>query len=180
MSDTALYLKPLANRKSVNILAIAIPIAVALLIGIRTKIPLGEWTSFLPHVIGLLNSTTSLLLIGALLAIRQKKISLHQTLMTTAFVLGGIFLVTYIIYHISNPSTPYGGVGAIRYVYYFFLITHIALSVGVVYFVLMAMHYSVTKNFVQHKKIVKIAYPLWLYVSVSGVIVYLMISPYYG
>ncbi len=169
----------LNSKKVVNVLSVAIPVAVAILIGIRQKLPLGEWTATLPHVIGLINTATSVLLIAALVAIKQKKVTLHQNLMWGAFILGAIFLVTYILYHISNPSTAYGGQGAVRYVYYFFLITHILLSIGVVRFVLLAMHYSLNKQFEDHKRIVKIAFPVWLYVSVTGVIVYLMISPYY-
>lgn len=180
MTKNALILKPLTNKKIVNILAIAIPIAVALLIGIRQKVALGTWTSFLPHLIGVINGLTAVFLILALLAIKQKKVNLHKNLMFFAFSLGAIFLVTYILYHISNPSTAYEGVGFIRYVYYFLLISHILLSIGVVYFVLMALHYALTNQITKHKKIVKIAYPLWLYVSVSGVLVYLMISPYYS
>ena len=169
----------LTNRRAINILSIAIPVAVALLIGIRQKVPLGSWTTVLPDVIGGLNAATSLLLIAALVAIKQQKVVLHQKLMTTAFVFGAIFLVTYILYHISNPSTSYGGEGAIRYVYYFLLISHILLSIVVVRYVLLAMYYALVRQFNDHKRIVKIAFPIWLYVSVTGVIVYLMISPYY-
>lgn len=172
-------LKPLASRKAVNVLSILIPIAVALLIGIRQKLPLGDWTAQLPHVIGVVNATTALALTGALVAVKQKKFELHKNLMLTAFSLGALFLVLYILYHVSNENTPYGGEGVIRYVYFFFLISHIGLSIGVVYFVLMAMHYAITQQFKRHRKVVKIAFPVWLYVSVSGVIVYLMISPYY-
>ncbi len=177
---TATSLGGLNSKKVVNVLSIAIPVAVALLIGIRQKLPLGEWTATLPHVIGLINTLTSVFLIAALVAVKQKKIDLHKNLMLAAFALGAVFLVTYIVYHISNPSTAYGGEGFVRYVYYFFLISHIVLSIGVVRFVLLAMHYSLNKDFVAHKKIVKIAFPVWLYVSVTGVVVYLMISPYYG
>ncbi|MCU0449111.1 MAG: DUF420 domain-containing protein [Bernardetiaceae bacterium] len=170
----------LFNRKWVNVLSVAIPVAVALLIGIRTKLPLGTWTSTLPHVIGAINSLTAGLLIAALIAIKNKKVDLHRNLMYGAFGLGAIFLVLYILYHISNPSTSFGGQGWVRPVYYFLLISHIGLSIVVVRFVLLAMHYALTKQFTQHRRIVKIAYPLWLYVSVSGVLVYLLISPYYS
>ncbi|MEM9829487.1 MAG: DUF420 domain-containing protein [Bacteroidota bacterium] len=169
----------LTNRRAINILSIAIPVAVALLIGIRQKVPLGEWTSTLPHVIGIINGTTSLLLIAAVVVIKQQKVELHRKLMTAAFVLGAIFLVTYIVYHISNPSTSYGGEGAIRYLYYFLLISHILLSIVVVRYVLLAMYYALNKQFGDHRRIVKLAFPIWLYVSVTGVAVYLMISPYY-
>ena len=176
---TQSYPTLLTTRRAVNILSVAIPVAVALLIGIRQKLPLGAWTTVLPDVIGGLNAVTSLLLIAALVAIKQKKVELHRQLMTIAFVLGAIFLVTYILYHISNPSTAYGGEGAIRYLYYFLLISHIVLSVVVVRYVLLAMYYALRRQFDDHRRIVKIAFPIWLYVSVTGVIVYVMISPYY-
>ena len=181
MPSTAISSYPalLTNRKAINILSVIIPIAVALLIGIRQKIPMGEWTTVLPDVIGGLNAVTSLLLVAAVIAIKQRKVELHRKLMTTAFALGAVFLVTYILYHVSNPSTPYGGEGAIRYVYYFLLISHILLSIVVVRYVLLAMYYALTQQFSDHQRIVKVAFPVWLYVSVTGVIVYLMISPYY-
>ena len=169
----------LTNRRAINVLSIAIPVAVALLIGIRQKVPLGEWTALLPPAIGIINGATSLLLIAALIAIKQKKVELHRQLMTTAFVLGAIFLVTYITYHISNPSTSYGGEGILRYLYYFLLISHILLSIVVVRYVLLAMYYALNRQFNDHVRIVKLAFPIWLYVSVTGVVVYLMISPYY-
>ena len=177
--STQSYPGLLTNRLAINVLSVVIPVAVALLIGIRQKLPLGDWTTALPHVIGALNAATALLMVAAIVAIKQKKVELHRRLMTTAFVLGAIFLVTYIIYHISNPSTSYGGEGAIRYLYYFLLISHVLLSIVVVRFVLLAMYYALSRQFADHKRIVKIAYPVWLYVSVTGVIVYLMISPYY-
>jgi putative membrane protein len=168
-----------ANKKLVNVLSIAIPLAVALLIGIRQKLPLGEWTSVLPHVIGFINTLTACVLVAALVAIKGKNINLHQNLMWVAVGLGAVFLVLYILYHISNPSTPYGGTGAVRYVYYFLLISHVVLSIGVVRFVLLALYYALNREFDQHRRVVKLAFPIWLYVSVSGVVVYLMISPYY-
>ncbi|MGF1534330.1 MAG: DUF420 domain-containing protein [Bernardetiaceae bacterium] len=178
--NPSFLLKPLAHRRVVQVLAIVIPIAVAILIGIRERVPLGDWTKQLPHLIGAINAATSLLLVAAVVAIKQKKVVLHQNLMTAAFSLGAVFLLTYILYHVSNENTPYCGEGNIRFVYFFLLISHIVLSIGVVYFVLMAMHYSVTRQFDRHKKVVKIAFPVWLYVSVTGVIVYLMIVPCYG
>lgn len=167
------------NDQLINVLSVAIPIAVAVLIGIQTKIPLGQWTKVLPHVIGLLNSTTALSLVIGLIAIKGGSISGHRKAMGAAFLQGAVFLILYILYHISNPSTPFEGEGWIRPVYYFLLISHIVLSIGVVRLVLKAIYYAVTDNIPAHKAIVKWAYPIWLYVSVSGVIVYLMISPYY-
>lgn len=167
------------SKKLINIVSFAIPIAVAVIIGLRTKIYLGEWTKILPHVICGLNATTAILLIIALIAIKNKNIDVHKKSNLSAFSLGAIFLITYILYHISNPSTSYGGSGMVRNLYYFFLISHILLSIGVVRLVLLAVYYALNNEIMAHKKIVKWAYPIWLYVSVSGVIVYFMIKPYY-
>jgi len=167
------------NEKTVNILAVVIPVAVALLLGIPFKLDLGSWTNTLPNINGLINSLTSLFLIIALAAIRRKNIPLHRASMLICVVLGLFFLVAYILYHLTHHSTRYGGTSPLNYVYYFLLITHIILAAVVVYFVLKALYYAFNSDFERHKKIVKWAYPIWLYVSVSGVLVYLMISPYY-
>ena len=171
--------KSSSNDKLINVLSIAIPIAVAILIGIQTRIPLGDWTKTLPHIIGLLNSTTAISLIIGFMAIKNKNIESHRKAMGAAFAQGAVFLVLYILYHISNPSTPFGGEGIIRPIYYFLLISHILLSIGVVRLVLLAIYHALTGEIERHKKIVKWAFPIWLYVSISGVLVYLLISPYY-
>ena len=168
------------NEKLVNILSIAIPVAVAILIGIRTKIDLGAWTKILPHVIGLLNTTTSITLIAGFIFIKNKNIIMHRRMMSLSFIQGSLFLVLYILYHVSNASTSYGGDGILKSIYYVLLISHISLSIGVVWFVLRAVYYALSGQITEHKKIVKWTFPLWLYVSVTGVIVYLMISPYYN
>ncbi|MFD1816186.1 putative membrane protein [Pseudarcicella hirudinis] len=168
------------NDKLVNALSLAIPLAVALLIGIRQKIDLGAWTKVLPHIIGLLNSTTSITLILGFYFIRKGNIAAHRTLMLISFFQGALFLILYILYHVSNPSTSFGGEGILKPIYYFLLISHIVLSVGVVWFVLKAVYYALSNQIAEHKKVVKWAFPIWLYVSVTGVIVYLMISPYYN
>lgn len=167
-------------QKLITILSIAIPVAVAVLLGIRQRIDLGLWTKALPHINGVINSITSIALIIGLIAIKQKNISLHRIVMLIAFVLGSVFLVSYVVYHISNASTAFGGDGWVRSVYFFLLISHIVLSIVVVRFVLLAVYYALSNQIDRHKKIVKWAYPIWLYVSVTGVIVYLMISPYYN
>lgn len=163
----------------INIVSIAVPIVVALLLGIRTKVDLGAWTKILPHAIGGINSLTSILLVIGFLAIRQRKIAVHRACMCSAIALGALFLVCYVTYHLSNPSTSFGGVGAIRYVYYFVLISHILLSLVVLPLVLRAFAYAWCGMFEQHRRIARFAFPIWLYVSVTGVIAYLMISPYY-
>ena len=167
-----------ANRL-INILAIAIPVAVAVLLGIRQKVDLGAWTTWLPHVNGVINSLTSVLLILGLIFIRQRKVEAHRKTMLAAFTLGSVFLVSYVLYHLSNESTPFGGEGAIRPVYYFLLISHIVLSVVVVWFVLKAVYFATSGQYERHRKVVRWAYPIWLYVSTTGVIVYLLMKRYY-
>ncbi|KQS25548.1 DUF420 domain-containing protein [Dyadobacter sp. Leaf189] len=178
MATLIIEKKPKYER-IINILAIAIPLAVAVLLGIRQKIDLGTWTKMLPHVIGMINTLTSVLLIAGFYFIKQGNVAGHRRSMTAAFLLGSVFLVCYILYHVSNEATPYGGQGFFRPVYYFLLISHIVLSIVVVWFVLRAIYFGYTNDILQHRKAVKWAMPIWLYVSVSGVIVYLMISPYY-
>ena len=99
--------------------------------------------------------------------------------MKTCIVLSVLFLVMYVAYHMTSDSTTYGGQGMMRYVYYFILITHILLSITVIPFVLITYVRAISGNFKKHKKIARITFPLWLYVAITGVIVYVMISPYY-
>ncbi|ACT94673.1 DUF420 domain-containing protein [Dyadobacter fermentans] len=178
MATLTIERKPKYER-IINVLAIVIPVVVALLLGIRQKIDLGEWTKTLPHVIGVINTLTSMLLIMGFYFIKQRNISAHRQAMTGAFLLGAVFLVCYVLYHISNEATKFGGTGFVRPLYYFLLISHIVLSIGVVWFVLRAVYFGYTNRIAEHRKAVKWAMPIWLYVSVTGVIVYLMISPYY-
>ncbi|MEY4275178.1 MAG: hypothetical protein RLZZ382_2251 [Bacteroidota bacterium] len=163
----------------INIISIAIPLAVAGLLSLPTKLPLGEWTKILPHFIGIINSTTALSLIIGLIAIKKKNIAGHRKAMGAAVLQGAVFLVLYILYHVANESTKFGGEGIIKMIYLFLLASHIILSIGVVRLVLMSLYHALAGDIEAHKKSVKWAYPIWLYVSISGVIVYLMISPYY-
>ena len=167
------------NLQIIQIISILIPIAVAAILGIKTKIDLGSWTKVLPHVIGGINTLTSICLMVGFWAIKEKNVILHQKMMKSAFVLGSLFLLIYITYHISNPSTHFGGSDTVKYIYFFVLISHIVLSIGVVPFVLLAVYYATTGHIHKHVQTVKWTFPLWLYVSVTGVIAYLMISPYY-
>lgn len=173
----------LENKQSmvwIRVLSVAIPLAVAVLLSLPTKLNLGDWVYNLPHAIGLVNTLTSICLILAFVAIKKKNVALHKKMNSSAFILGAIFLVLYILYHASAESTPYGGDETTKYIYYFFLITHILLSIGVVPLVLLAFFYALNGMFDKHKKVVKYTFPIWLYVSVTGVTVYLMISPYYA
>jgi putative membrane protein len=157
-------------------LSIVIPLVVAALF--RIKIP-GYDFSFLPPIYATINGLTAVLLIVAVVAIKNKNKSLHENAMKLCIALSASFLVMYVIYHMFSDSTPFGGEGAIKYVYYFILITHIILSIGVVPFVLLTFSRALAGRFERHKALAKFTFPLWLYVAVTGVVVYLMISPYY-
>ncbi len=162
-----------------NILSIAIPVLVAILLGIRSKLDLGAWTRILPHAIGVINTLTTFVLIVGLVSQRIGKIGLHRFAMTFAFSLGALFLVCYVTYHLSNPSTQFGGTGSFRFFYYFVLVSHISMSLVVLPLVLRAFLFALTNQFERHRRVAKFAFPIWLYVSTTGVIVYIMISPYY-
>lgn len=175
-------LQPTQERKAnrvINILALAIPLAVAVLLGVRQKVDLGSWTTYLPHINGVINSLTAILLLIGLYFIKQKNVEAHKRTMLTAFVLGSFFLVSYVLYHLTNESTPFGGKGWVRPIYFFLLVSHIVLSIVVVWFVLRAVYYALSGQISKHKQAVKYAFPIWLYVSITGVVVYLMIRPYY-
>jgi putative membrane protein len=159
----------------INLISIIVPLVVAVLLAFPNKFELGLWTKNLPHIIGSVNSLTTLVLIVGLISIKLGKINFHRYSMISAFLCGFVFLICYVTYHLSNPSNKFSGEGAVRYLYLIILLTHILLSLVVLPLVLRAMFYGLTKQFVKHKRIVKFAYPIWLYVSVTGVIVYLML-----
>ncbi len=162
------------------VISILIPLAVAVLLFMPAKITaLGDWVYFLPHLNAVINTAASVALIIGLIFVKQKKYGYHGAMMTIAFVMGAIFLVSYVIYHASAESTSYGGEGFIRTVYYFLLITHIIFAAVALFPILFAYYYGFTDQREKHRKVVKFAFPIWLYVSITGVIVYLMISPYY-
>ncbi|GAB4395733.1 MAG: DUF420 domain-containing protein [Microscillaceae bacterium] len=166
----------------IGVISVLIPIVVAFLFfggNNFTRIE-GLKVTFLPHLNAVLNTATFICLVLGGWMIRQKKVAWHRTFMMSAFVLSSIFLVSYVVYHNNAQSTPFGGQGLIRYVYFFILITHILLAAVVVPFVLLAIYFAWTRQITRHKKIVKWTYPIWTYVAATGVIVYLMISPYYN
>jgi putative membrane protein len=168
-------------NRIITILSIVIPLAVALLFGVNLK-SLGfdvEPLTFLPPIYASINGFTALLLIGAVIAIKKRNKKLHEQLNTAAIICSVFFLLMYIAYHMTSESTKFEGEGTIKYVYYFILLTHILLSVVVIPFVLITFVRAKLGKFPEHKKIAKITFPLWLYVAITGVIVYIMISPYY-
>ena len=158
------------------ILSIAIPLVVASLFKVKIDI---ELPFFLPPIYAAINAITGLLLLIAVWAIKNNKRALHERLMKTAIVCSIIFLTLYVLYHMTSDATKFDGIGTIKYIYLFILFTHILLSVIVIPFVLITYVRAITNDFEKHKKIAKFTFPLWLYVTVSGVVVYLMISPYY-
>lgn len=158
------------------ILSIAIPLVVAILFRVKIDVQLPV---FLPPIYATLNAFTAVLLVLAFWAIKNKKIALHEKLMKTAIGFSVLFLVLYVAYHMTSDSTKFGGEGAIKTVYFVILISHIVLSVAVIPFVLITFVRAITNQVEFHKKIARFTFPLWLYVAVTGVIVYVMISPYY-
>ena len=164
------------HKKLIIVLSVVIPIAVAALFGI--KVP-GYDLSFLPPIYASINGITAILLIASYISIKNGNRSRHEFLNKICLVLSGLFLVMYILYHITSEATRFGGEGFVRYVYYFILVTHIILSVVVIPFVLFTFSRALAGNFERHKRLAKFTFPLWLCVAITGVIVYLMISPYY-
>jgi len=175
--DTVSLKEKKVNR-GIMIISILIPVVVAILFGVR--LPNVEPLSFLPPIYASINGLTAFLLIIAVWAIKNGKRQVHQNLMTSCIALSLVFLGMYVAYHMTSDSTPFGGEGIIRYVYYFILISHIILSIAIIPLVLHTYARAYLKNFEKHRKLARITFPIWLYVAVTGVVVYLMISPYYG
>ena len=159
------------------IVSIAIPIVVAILFTV--KIPDATPLTFLPPIYATINGITGILLVLAVYFIKKGKRQIHETLIKICIALSLSFLVMYIAYHITSDPTSFGGSGLIAYIYFFILITHILLSIIVIPLVLISYVRAFQSKFILHRKIAKITFPVWLYVAVTGVIVYLMISPYY-
>ena len=161
----------------ITIVSIVIPLVVAVLFGV--KIPNVASLSMLPPIYATINGLTALVLVLAVVAIKNGRQKQHENLMKTAIALSLAFLVMYVAYHMTSDSTPFGGTGAIKYVYFFILISHILLSIAIIPLVLRTYAKAYLKQFEAHRKLAKITFPIWLYVTTTGVIVYLMISPYY-
>ena len=163
-------------RKLIIVLSIIIPIVIAVLFKVQIK---GYDFSFLPPIYATINGITAILLITALVAIKNKKRVLHERIMKLCIMFSASFLVMYVLYHMTTESTTFGGEGIMRTVYFFILISHILLSIVVIPMVLFTFSRALSGNFERHKALAKFTFPIWLYVAVTGVIVFLMISPYY-
>lgn len=173
------------NEKKYNIwiwiLSVTIPLVVAVLFSVNLH-DLGynvKPLSFLPPIYATINGVTAVLLILAVAAIKRGNQQLHERLVKVCIGCSIAFLLMYVAYHMTSVETKFGGEGTIRYVYFFILITHILLSIVIIPFVLITFVRGISGSYQRHKKLARITYPMWLYVAVTGVIVYLMISPYY-
>jgi len=171
------------NDKLANILIILFSVVVFVAVVFLSRVKLDIALPFDVHVFAkvnaIINSAVSFLLLVGLLAVKRGRYALHRKVMMTAMVLSFLFLVSYICHHLLSDSTSFGGVGAIKMVYYVILISHILLAAIILPFILYTSYRALVAEFPAHRKLAKITWPIWFYVSVTGVIVYLMISPYY-
>lgn len=182
-------------NKLITIVSIVIPLAVALLFGVNLR-KLGfdvQPLHFLPPIYATINGITAIVLVWAVMAIKGGNRKTHENLMKVAIGLSVSFLVMYVAYHMTSNTAYYGDtnhngvleeaekavLGWSRYLYYFILFSHIMLSVAIIPLVLITYVRALAQRFDKHKKLAKITFPIWLYVAVTGVVVYLMISPYY-
>lgn len=163
-------------KKLITALSIVIPVAVAILFGVKLDITLPV---FLPPIYATINGITAVLLVAAVIAVKNGNVKRHEFLIKTAMVCSALFLVMYVLYHMTSNSTEFKGTGIIRPIYFFILISHIILSIAVIPLVLTTFVRGINREVEKHRKIAKYTFPIWLYVAVTGVIVYLMINPYY-
>lgn len=177
MADTTKNYMKLENL--IKFISVFLVLAVALLFNVKLSINWPFDVYVIPYVNALLNGSTAVLLVLALVFIKMKNVKMHTMSIYLSMLFSLLFLVGYILYHVSTEHTSFGGTGGTRTVYFALLISHIILAAVQAPFVLYAFMYGFTGQIEKHKKIVKYSYPIWLYVSVTGVICYLMIAPYY-
>jgi putative membrane protein len=180
-AESSTVFSPAEKRlnRSIAAVSVLVPIAVAVLF-YTPALRLSLDVSILPKVNALINTSVSLLLVAGFAFIRSGRINAHRACMMLAFVLSAVFLVSYVVYHAASEHTPFGGTGWVRTLYYAILISHILLAAIILPFVLFTIARAVNGRIAQHRKLARWTFPLWLYVSVTGVIVYLMIAPYYA
>ena len=184
---------PEEKVKNYKLIITAVSIVIPLVVGALFRIKINGDLSFLPPIYASFNAATAVLLVFALIAIRKNQVSLHRQFVRMALLLSILFLVCYVAYHLTSDPTYYGDfdkngqlsgdelfeIGAWRSIYWIILASHIGLSMVVIPLVLNAYLYAWMGDYSFHKKIVKFAFPIWLYVAITGVIVYFMISPFY-
>lgn len=186
------------NDKKAKLLIFTVSFVVFAAVVALGKIKLNVNPGFDVHIFAkvnaIINSIVAVLLLAGLIAVKQKKYQLHKKIMLSAILLSVLFLISYIAHHLLAGDAKFGDInhdgilsidekvlaGKIRLVYYFILLTHIPLAAIILPFILFTAYRALTGEFDKHKKLVRITWPVWFYVAVSGVVVYLMISPYYN
>jgi putative membrane protein len=168
-------------EKKLNIVAYILSTVVLLLVFFMRKIKLdfGVDFHFLPPFHASLNALTALLLVFALFFIKSKNMVAHRNCIYAAMVTSAMFLISYVLYHITTPDTRFGGTGLIRTVYLTILITHVVLAAVILPFIFLTFTRAFTGQYERHKKMARWVFPLWLYVAITGPICYLMLRPYY-
>ncbi|HYE53757.1 MAG TPA: DUF420 domain-containing protein [Chitinophagaceae bacterium] len=171
------------NDKAARLLILTVSFVVFAAIVLLGKVSLDVELGFDKHLFAkinaVINSIVSILLVAGLVTVKQRKYASHRRLMFAAIILSCLFLISYVCHHLFTGDTKFGGTGSIRYIYFFILITHIILAGIILPFILFTAYRGLTAEWVRHRKLAKITWPVWLYVSITGVVVYLMISPYY-
>lgn|SRR5574343_251250 len=166
-------------RWLIGIFSFVVFAAVVVLGRVKLEVSVGFDVHIFAKINAVINSMVAVLLVAALIAVKMKNFLLHKKLMMTAMILSVLFLVSYIGHHLLAGEAKFGGEGSIRYVYFFILATHIFLAAIILPFVLFTAYRALVAEWPAHKKLAKITWPIWFYVAVTGVVVYLMISPYY-
>jgi len=178
MSKSALGLSESTLRRIIWIVSVALPLVVVVLLQLP-RIEVGVNTAFIPRFNALLNTCVTVLLGVGYFLIRRGQREAHRKVMITAFALSVLFLLSYVVYHLTHEEVRFGGTGWVKALYLFILITHIGLSMFIVPLVLFTLYPALLGRYVQHRRLARWTLPIWLYVSVTGVLVYLFLSPYY-
>lgn len=166
-------------KRVIIALSLIVFTAVVVLSRVTVHVNLGFDVHLFATFNAIVNTMVSVLLLGGLVMVKLKKYELHKRIMLAAIILSALFLVSYICHHLFAGDTKFGGTGTMRTIYFIILITHIFLAAIILPFILFTAYRALTGEFDRHMKIARITWPIWFYVSVTGVIVYLMISPYY-
>jgi putative membrane protein len=167
-------------RVLIGVVSFVVFAAVVFLSRVKITADLGFDVHVFAKINAVINSMVSVLLLAGLIAVKQGKLAVHRNIMITAIILSAIFLVSYICHHLFAGDTKFGGTGLIRPIYFFILVTHILLAAIILPFILFTAYRALVAEFPQHKKLARITWPIWFYVATTGVIVYLLISPYYS
>jgi len=164
----------------IAVLSFVVFAAVVFLSRVQVKVDLGFDVHLFARINAIINSIVAIFLLAGLITVRQKRYAVHKKIMITAMTLSAMFLISYICHHLFAGDTKFGGTGMIRLIYFIILITHIFLAAIILPFILFTAYRAMVAEFPAHKKLARITWPIWFYVAVTGVVVYLMISPYYS